>query len=142
MESADTFEVTTLRRVRKEVETTTVVGRGFIHVVNQLYYSFSPQLAAALGRHEALRLATRDVVVRPIAAAVSAIDHCAAVIPHTGLRHAALIGLLSLLAITGVALIPIATLGIMVHPALRSMRRIERDSSGKHSKGGGTRNAC
>jgi hypothetical protein len=111
--------VVALRDLRHELETATAVGRRFIRIINRLYYSFSPWLAAWLARHERARLATRDIIVRPGTAAVRGAARVTAPIPPVGARHAVLMLLLVLLAALGVALGPLAALALIAHAALQ-----------------------
>ena len=142
MGSADADAVRTLRRVREEIESASPAGRRFIQVVNRVYYSFSPRLAAALVRHETARLATRDVVVRPAASAVGWIASKTARISSVAARQSSLMLLLVLLAASAVLLSPLAAIGAVLHGSLRRLwRSVSRDASGHRSSDEGARHA-
>jgi hypothetical protein len=141
MGSEDAAEVVLLRSVREDLETASTAGRGFIRVVNGIYYSFSPQVAAVLARHDLLRLAARDVVVRPGASAIALIVRVAGLFPDSHLRRGALMALLCLLAAAAVALAPLAALGVIAHLGLALMRRRIAGAPEASTSAGDTRNA-
>ncbi|WP_046867040.1 glyoxal oxidase [Microvirga massiliensis] len=112
MGSEDAPEVLTLRRVRFNLEQGTTGGRIFIRAVNRAYYAVSPWIATRLACRENWRLATRDLAVRPSAAAVGAVERTAARIQNHGLRHAATISLLILLGVAALTVTPIIAIAI------------------------------
>ena len=118
-------EVVALCRLREKLAAGTVGGRRFVLAVNRVYYSFSPRLAAWLAAHPPARDATRDVVVRPVAAAVTAAAHAVAPIRPLALRHTVLMILLVMLAATGALLSPLALVALAADAARRRMRGLD-----------------
>ncbi len=65
MGSANHEMVLYLQNLRTSIQTSSDYGARFIHTINAIYYSFSPQIATILSKDDAAKKLVRTLVVRP-----------------------------------------------------------------------------
>ncbi|MFL5897126.1 MAG: M14 family zinc carboxypeptidase [Solirubrobacterales bacterium] len=97
--------------IRDDELKTTEFGRRFMYGVERVYYTFSPQTAEWLHRHERARRAVRHGIVEPWIAIVWTAETLTHRVRPAELRAGAFLGLVSvatLAAIVAIALLPFA----------------------------------
>jgi hypothetical protein len=129
MGSADAPEVVFLQGLRRDLNHSGDAGRRFIHAVNALYYSVSPQIARRMRRDSGLSTAIRDITVLP---AVKLIDKARRVCGYTRGPHrsAVMVALLTAMGLAGLTLMPLLALLIFARwtrEALRQPRESEHE---------------
>lgn len=105
--SRDAPEVVFLQDLRRNLAQSGTIGRHFIRVVNDIYYSCSPALAARMQRHNGLRHAMRAVLVNPAVNLILAAKRIAGYEEGHNNGYLRLIAMLSVMGILGLLSLPI-----------------------------------
>jgi hypothetical protein len=91
--------------IRDDELKTTELGRRFMHGVERVYYSFSPQTADWLHRHERARRAVRHGIVEPWIAIVWSVEALTGWVRPSELRAATFLSLVTVATLAAIAAI-------------------------------------